>query len=66
MNIKVVEFICDENMAAPGTLPTPRPVDRPRPSSADLKTSRLGTQSFDGDSVEPSPAQPPMKHDATT
>ena len=65
MSMTTVEFICDENVAAPGTLATPRPVDRPRPAAVDLNTSRLGAQAFDGDSVEPSSAEPPMKHDAT-
>ena len=43
MNIKVVEFICDENMAAPGTLPTPRPADRPR-CDLELEAGRVVTR----------------------
>jgi hypothetical protein len=65
MALKVVEFICDENTATPGTLPTPRPADRPRPSAADLKTRQAGVQSFDA-GTEPNPGQTPIKHDVTT
>ena len=65
MSMATIDFICDENMAAPGTLPTPRPADRPRPSPADLKTGRLSVQASDCDSAEPGPAEPPKKHNAT-
>ncbi len=65
MNIKVVEFICEENMAAPGTSPTPRPAGRPRPSLADLKTSGSSVQSFEDATDESSPAQPTNIHDVT-
>lgn len=63
MNITVVEFICDENMAAPGTPPTPRPADRPRPSAEDVKASRSSVQSFGGPAEEATPAQPSVKQD---
>ena len=66
MSITTIEFICEENMAAPGALPTPRPADRPRPSLADLKTSGSSAQSFEAATDESSPARPPIKHDAAT
>ena len=62
MDIKFVEFICDENMATPGALPTPRPANRPRPTVADLEKIRSSTQLFEGEAKAPAPSPTATKH----
>jgi hypothetical protein len=58
VSMKIVEFICDENVAAPGAKATPRPADRPRPTAEQLE-KRAAIQSREAPAGET-----PVKHDA--
>ncbi|MBI2804203.1 MAG: hypothetical protein HYX68_04365 [Planctomycetes bacterium] len=64
MKMESVEFICDQNVAAPGTPAAPRPADRPRPTMADLERWRRASPPLVCAPSDAKPGEAPVKHEA--